>query len=512
MAKKVLVVLRVSTDRQNVESQKSEMQYFCKSKGFKESEVEYIESIGASARSLNKKYLDMISQIKNTVMAKNIKAVAVWHLNRLGRRESVLNELKQWFIDNQVNLLIKNPDLSLFEQIKQDGVTKMQVSKMGSLFYSFLATSIEFDTSELMEKTRRGRERTIAMGKFAGGAFGTLYGYTVNSEGYIEVSPSESALVQQIFEMYASGEWSISRLAQELSDRGYNFRGRRITDRVIARTIANKNYLGNGKFEQIIPQNLWDKCREIGSGNAKRQPKDHNGINIASKLIKCACCGENYVKSNDQYVCYRKKFKNRFEQPCTDSPAISELVIDNILLTEAKMHESMNIFVASKQKKDDINKQISVLSLKAGECVTKLQKIEDSLSKAKEMYIDGDLSAHAYERKKENIKDKQTDVELELKRLNRERQRLETVLHSMDTQNNLPWKTWEDMSMVDDREVLRAMVKKYINSVTLHKTATENGTKYIRVDLELFNGKVSSYAYYYTLKQKSQQIQPLADF
>lgn len=504
MAKKVLVVLRVSTDRQSVESQKTEMQAFCIAKGFKPNQIEYIESAGASARTMNQKYLQMIEQMKSTLIAKDIKAVALWHLNRLGRRESKLNELKQWFIDNGINVLVKNPDLSLFDD---DG----KVSKMGSIFYSFLATSIEFDTSELMEKTRRGRERNSQLGKFTGGAYGTLYGYAVNSEGYIVESPSESAIVNEVFEMYASGEYSITRLAKELSDRGYTFRGRKVTDSLVARTISQKSYLGEGKFTQIISRELWDRVRAVGAGNAKAQPKDHATINIASKLIKCSCCGENYVKSNNQYVCYRKKFPHRFAEPCTEAPAIAESVIDKILLQVANMYASMDMFARADKEKEDMRKQIAVLSLKTDECVKKLRKIDDSLTRAKNMHIDGDLTAAQYTKKKESLTDKKWEVETELQRLNREKNRLKNIIHDIDTQKNLPWKIYKDMSEVDDKEVLRAMIKKYINSVTLHKDVTGK-TKFIRVDIELMDGKTTSYAYYYTFKQKEGQIQIIADF
>ena len=55
--KKILAILRVSTEEQEIESQKVELGTFIKSKGFGDEEIEWLEAKGASARSLNKKYL-----------------------------------------------------------------------------------------------------------------------------------------------------------------------------------------------------------------------------------------------------------------------------------------------------------------------------------------------------------------------------------------------------------------------------------------------------------------------
>lgn len=51
---KVLCIVRSSTEAQEIESQKKELIEFCKTKGFADGDMLFIEAQGASARSLNK--------------------------------------------------------------------------------------------------------------------------------------------------------------------------------------------------------------------------------------------------------------------------------------------------------------------------------------------------------------------------------------------------------------------------------------------------------------------------
>ena len=77
--KKILCVIRTSTIRQEIESQKSDMVNFLLSKGYQEEEIEWLVSKGASARSINKAYLEMLETIKRTIQnTPTIKCCAVW--------------------------------------------------------------------------------------------------------------------------------------------------------------------------------------------------------------------------------------------------------------------------------------------------------------------------------------------------------------------------------------------------------------------------------------------------
>jgi len=55
MAKKCIILLRVSTDRQEIKSQKADLKLLAKADGYTKDEMIFIEGVGASAIKLNKK-------------------------------------------------------------------------------------------------------------------------------------------------------------------------------------------------------------------------------------------------------------------------------------------------------------------------------------------------------------------------------------------------------------------------------------------------------------------------
>ena len=57
MEKKILCIIRASTEKQETESQKKELVAYCITKGYAVEEMAFIEVAGASAVKLNKKYI-----------------------------------------------------------------------------------------------------------------------------------------------------------------------------------------------------------------------------------------------------------------------------------------------------------------------------------------------------------------------------------------------------------------------------------------------------------------------
>ena len=141
---KVLCIVRSSTEAQEIESQKKELIEFCKTKGFADGDMLFIEAQGASARSLNKKYLQMLESIKSTILNDSeIKSVAVWALNRLGRVESKLHEMKEFFVKNRIQVYCKDPSFKLLKEDETEETT-------GSMMISVYAAMVKIDTEEMI--------------------------------------------------------------------------------------------------------------------------------------------------------------------------------------------------------------------------------------------------------------------------------------------------------------------------------------------------------------------------
>lgn len=103
MSNKIIGLIRASSDRQDTESQKNELQRFLLQKNFKEEDIIWIEA-HASATKINEDYNRLIADVKEKCLSENISNIGVWSLNRIGRRELPLIDFKQFCVENRVQL------------------------------------------------------------------------------------------------------------------------------------------------------------------------------------------------------------------------------------------------------------------------------------------------------------------------------------------------------------------------------------------------------------------------
>ena len=260
--KKILAVIRESTEHQEIESQKKELTEFCISKGFKENQIEYIAESGASARKVNKKYIQMLEDIKETLISKKIKNCAFWHLNRLGRVKSKIDEMQEWFIKNKIQVYIKNPSLTL---LNDDG----SVNAGAEIAWGIYGVMVKQETDEMFEKMKRGKNRNAENKKYNGGPI-VKFGYMLDKDNYVVPNQEEVELVHLIYNEYLTGKYSVFSLAKELNERGITQRGKKLTSYFISKVLTTTAYIGftntkksNRKFTPIISNEMYEKCKEI---------------------------------------------------------------------------------------------------------------------------------------------------------------------------------------------------------------------------------------------------------
>lgn len=237
--KKVLAILRASTNRQEVESQKMELGNHLKSLGYSEDEIRFEAYRGASASKANKQYLLMIEDIKAICTTTEIKTVAFWHLNRLGRMKSYLDSMCNWFIENHVQVILNNPNIKLFED-------NGEVSMSTKMIWSMFAIMIEEDTKELLGKFKRGKEYNKQLGKYNGGN-NVPFGYKVENQ-FVVVDETMSDLIINLFRKYDEG-MSTTYLREWLADSGNPMEVHTVSS--ILRKEIYKEIVGEELFNRV---------------------------------------------------------------------------------------------------------------------------------------------------------------------------------------------------------------------------------------------------------------------
>ena len=151
-------------------------------------------------------------------------------------------------------------------------------SNAGRMMHTILAAQNEYQSRNSGDEIRRKRLIKIQEGGTPGRA---PLGYKNVGEGgkrWVETDRDTAELVAWCFHAFATGEWSISTLVSEATDRGLLSRGGPNTPRkplghaVMHRLLRNPYYKGivtfngaeyQGKHEPLVTTGVWDRVQDI---------------------------------------------------------------------------------------------------------------------------------------------------------------------------------------------------------------------------------------------------------
>lgn len=502
MDKKAIIWLRVSTKKQDLTQQKKDLTEFAKSEGYSEKDLIYIEGLGASAIKQDDLYEEIMNELKQKLETEPVFNIYCWEISRLARDKERFEGLKKILVAKKIQLTIYKPET--VRLLNADGT----LSRMTDLIFMFSAWVAEAEMSIKAERFARGRQRNKDLGRWNGGANGALYGYIVDSNGFIVPSAEESRNVVLIFNEYSTGKYSVRSLAKELKNRGIQLRGRDITDSNIHNILSNPSYIGKSKagikYEAIISQELWDKVEAIRTGNdlGIRKSKESRYTHLAAKLLKCKDCGGNYTANDDKYVCYRHSKPDRFEDnPCGNSDSIKVEAMDTIIWTVARDEEILARKRYNQASIPSLKERLEVLNQKIGQIDVRVEEIQIKKDRTVESYMDKKISKKVEESRLGKLTLERFQVEAERERYLYER--LDIQDHIDDIMSGKP----VDTSDLDKFTQLqkRELVQKHIKQATIEKTV-EGGRKAIKVSVQVMRGKTVKYTYFFTLKDKAKQI------
>lgn len=229
-----LIYLRVSTKEQaeegySIPAQKEACSKFVKDKGW--TLIDEYTDRGESAKSTDRPQLqEMLQRIRED---KSINAIVVHKLDRLARN------LEDHAI---IRALLRKSDIKLISVTEN-----IEDSASGRLVEGILATIAEFYSLNLASEIKKGMHQKVKEG---GWPHSAPVGYkNVRDEkgvAYIVPDAEMAPLVKEAFNLYASGDYSITRLQQVMVKKGLKARSNRnsITRSKLCEMLQNKFYLG----------------------------------------------------------------------------------------------------------------------------------------------------------------------------------------------------------------------------------------------------------------------------
>lgn len=229
---------------------------------------EYVEP-GKSATTMANRvaFQAMLDRIRTD---QDVDVVLVYKLSRMNR-----NRLD----DALVMAELRKHDVKLVSATEH-----IDETPVGQLMHGILATINEFRSAE------EGADIRYKMGEKAkkGGTLGRAALDYLNTVARVDdreirtviVDPERGELVQQAFELYATGGYTLEALCDELYERGLRsrrgrFAATRVTDAKMSTLLRDRYYCGKvvykgeeyeGRHEALVSEELSRRCRSFSNG------------------------------------------------------------------------------------------------------------------------------------------------------------------------------------------------------------------------------------------------------
>ena len=183
---KVVILARVSTDKQDYQRQIVELTDYCSKVGWEIVKVFANKISGAKKTEERPEILEMLSYVKEH----DIKRVCCLEVSRLGRNTLEALKVIQMLNDNKVSLFIKNYNL---ETLNPDGTP----NPVASLITTILLEVASMERRTILERVNSGRNQYIAKCRKEGIKMGRPSDYKKSEDTYKEQYQKEIALLRK---------------------------------------------------------------------------------------------------------------------------------------------------------------------------------------------------------------------------------------------------------------------------------------------------------------------------
>ena len=213
---------------------------------------------------------------------------------------------------------------------------------------SIMSSIAQDELRKLSSRVKFGHQQAIKDGVVLGSS--RIFGYT-KDKGRLVIDEKEAVMVRQLFEMYATGRYSMKQIENLFWEEGYrNYRGNKISHTTMSGMITNPKYKGwyvgnkvkvidmftkKQKFlppeewvmfkdesgeivPAIVSEELWDRANAVlkkRSEDVKNRQGKCNFQNLLTSKLYCTCCGSPYYRKdgrdrqgnlNSKWVCSGK--------------------------------------------------------------------------------------------------------------------------------------------------------------------------------------------------------------
>ena len=183
---KVVILARVSTDKQLYERQVVQMEQYCKSVGWDVAKIFTNKVSGAKKNEDRSEIMEMLQYIEQN----NIDKVCVLEISRLGRNTLEALKVIELLNEKKICLFIKNYNLETLD-------AKGNVNPITSLICTILLEISSMERHTIIERMASGRDQYIAKCRATGKKMGRPSTYRKSDDTMREQYKKEISLLKQ---------------------------------------------------------------------------------------------------------------------------------------------------------------------------------------------------------------------------------------------------------------------------------------------------------------------------
>ena len=250
-----------------------------------------------------------------------------------------------YLIVHKIDRLARNreDDIAINLALKKAGTTlvscteNLSDSPSGRFLYNIMADMAQFYSDNLAQEVLKG---LVAKARDGGTPYQAPLGYLHKREylggamtSWVEIDPERAPLIRWAFEVYATGDWTVTDLHLALRQKGLTTRPtankptRDLPLNSLYKLLRNPYYLGvvtyqgatyEGKHDALIDTELWLHVQDILAAHAHAGEKDRVHQHYLRGTIFCGQCGARLVFSRNQgnggyydyFVCTKKRTRS----------------------------------------------------------------------------------------------------------------------------------------------------------------------------------------------------------
>lgn len=462
METKVIALIRVSTQQQQLQAQKEAVIREIIHDGYNEEQIKVVEGKESAIKN-DEQHRETLNEMKRIIEGNpTVESVYVFAIDRLARKVSIVLSVKDYLLERNINLTFLYPRKMSTMMLKDGKLVKDDLTEMLLMFLAYGAQmEMEVKKARFMEK----KELMKKEGKVIAGV--PQLGYYKKEDKTIGIDPEKAQLIKDLFNDYIKRDIGLKTLYREYRDKGLlpptKGEGARLQYLFRDTTYSGKRH----GYPQIISEETQQKAIDKMS-MAKSLPRnDTRNVYLSKGILRDF--NDVALEGAGSKGCYRTRTEGKVNT--ININAVDSITWDVAIKLKALQLAHQQISMEEEYKVQLQQERDKLQRLEADITVIK-QKQEKALSKL----LDGKVTDDIYN----NVNGKLTEELDDLtKQYGKTQSTVDSLERAIKTQGSTLTVREENISEITDDAVRIQIIKETIKTVRIDMSNSTSRLLYI---------------------------------